>query len=220
MIDAARTIRDYLPLRQPILTDIYIGSLWDALERLTDHENPKTQGFAVAPFHLLFMTAVQYKALRLYNEMQSDYLLAFTLVPISEDKKKVLLNPKDVFDLSLLHERTLFSLFEIVGLDANCIMECKRIINDRNQSLMHATGSLPTNAEDVIENYITQLDAIQQAFIALNDRVADELITEFEPGESQKEFLEKHLFLRSLTRADFARGKLRAQFGQCMDEEI
>lgn len=220
MIEIAFSVHDYLPLRRPIFDDMYINSLWTAFEQLTTDDNRATHGFSLTAFHLLFMTAVQHKMFRLHSEMHDEYVRAFTLALIREEDKRVLLNPKSAFDLSRMRERSMFSLFEIVGLDAGCIKECKRIVDQRNEGFMHATGSLPTNTETAIENYLAQLDTIQNTFLDLNNTVAHELISEMEPEDEKKEFLEKHLYLRALTRSDFAQGALREHFGTCVDEEI
>ncbi len=62
MPEDAQKILDYLPIRKNLQENDYINHLWQAFSTL-DGADAVARPFAVMPFHLLFMMAIQYNSL-------------------------------------------------------------------------------------------------------------------------------------------------------------
>jgi len=211
MLDEASNILDYLPISRSPVEDDYIKYLWGNFERLATSDDDLAESFSATAFHLLFMLAVQYKALRIAEELPAEYDRCFTLFRPKRDAVKAL-KPSTVFDLSLLPERTLFDLFKLSGINASCLTNCKKIVDRRNNEFMHATGNKPTNVDQHISHCLNQLGGIQTCFTTYNDKIAKSWGDELETGEEIPEFVGLRLYQTRLTRADFASGDLERVF--------
>ena len=72
MYEDAQEIFEYLPIRRNTTENDYIDHLWQAFSALSQTETT-ARPFAVMPFHLLFMLALQYKVLRISKEQKEKY---------------------------------------------------------------------------------------------------------------------------------------------------
>lgn len=113
MVDDARDIFNYLPIRVNQVEQEYIDHLWSAFELLSSGEH----SFAIMPFHLLFMLALQYKALRIAKLHVKASTLFFHGVG-GRKKQEIICDNPSVFTLSLIHESTLPEILQLI--------ECKR----------------------------------------------------------------------------------------------
>lgn len=218
MENDAVNIHDFLPLRRSDAENDYINYLWNSYERLATSEDQVSAAFSITAFHLLFMLAVQYKALRVYENMPNEYRLCFTLDNIRKDQRHILA-PRSVFDLSLLPERTIFQLFELVDITPECVSGCKKIIDRRNNEFMHASGNLVTDVDVYVQNCLKQLGRIQQCFVEFNNRIASDWSHELDEYDDIPEFVGIRLYDTRLTQADFASGTLDNLFGFVVQNE-
>ena len=122
MYENAQEIFEYLPIRRDTPENDYINHLWQAFSTL-EEGGVVARPFAVMPFHLLFMMAVQYKILRISKEKRVEYELVFTIDRGRE--REAVLNPESVFDVALLNERTIPDLLKLIGLDGETIKQIK-----------------------------------------------------------------------------------------------
>ena len=72
MVEEALEIHNYLPLNRNRDEDDYIEFLWGAFINLGSTSS-KESAFAIMPFHLLFMTAIQFKILRIHKVFPQKY---------------------------------------------------------------------------------------------------------------------------------------------------
>lgn len=214
-IGLASIIHDYLPIRKSPSEEEYISLLWNSFLRLTSDDSLETTPFSLTAFHLLFMTAVQYKALRLFREKKDDYERAFLVFHPTRKEERVLLAPSSVFDFRYLKEKTLFQLFAIINVSRECIQNCKGLVDDRNNTFMHASGAVSGDPEMHIAHCLNQLRHIHDCFIPLNDVIAEMWNSDLEEGEEICDFVEKRLFDSQLTPADFQEGDMGRVFGRC-----
>lgn len=212
MVEEASEILEYLPLRRSQIENDYIAYLWSSFERLATSEDEIASSFSITAFHLLFMLAVQYKAMRLYSEKPEDYKRSFTLYKPRQGDERVI-SPTSVFDLSLLQESSVFHLFEIVGIDIGCIKNCKIIIRNRNNEFMHASGNSAPDVSGHITNCLGQLAVIQSCFTDFNDVIANNWSFDLTAEDNVTEFVDLRLFDTQLTKKDFASGNLETLFG-------
>ncbi len=99
MYEDAQEIFDYLPIRRDALENDYINHLWQSFTILNG-SGREGQSFAIMPFHLLFMLAIQYKVLRVYREQKEKYELALT-TKNPRDNEKDILAPESPFTIAL-----------------------------------------------------------------------------------------------------------------------
>ena len=210
MYEEASEIHKYLPIRRGIIEDQYISHLWNVIMAL-DSSNETAQPFIIMPFHLLFMLALQYKALRISRELNKSYSLAFTIK--NHRDIKTLSNPTSVFDLSVLQERTLPDLFRLIDLDESSILRIKKIVDYRNKNLAHAKGGIAQEFDKKIEEYLECLKMIQEKFLEPNNVVANKFKSEMSKEDLKTEFIENKLLDSYLCPADFTNGSLKSTFG-------
>jgi hypothetical protein len=223
MLELAAEMNRHLPIRRSVGEEEYITFLWRSFGRLADKESPETQAYSLTAFHLLFMLAVQYKVLRLAKERRSLYQCSFTLSPLRPEQEKVLLSPTEVFGLAQISEKTIFHLFDIVGLPKECRNRCKKIIDQRNNVLMHATGQITADPEEYVQNCVERIAEIQACFLMLNDEIASRWEAELESSDDEDgrfSFLEARLYESLLTPADFNSGALATLFQRTIEEHF
>ena len=213
MYDEASQILEYLPIRRSPIEDEYIDYLWNSFAVLANDGTENVPSFSLLPFHLLFMLAVHYKVLRYAEEYPSDYKNAFTFVRLRDGQEKVL-KPDSVFDMSVLGEREVFNVFQLMGMNESDIRKCKKIIDTRNGNLMHANGKIVHEVDETIENYCECLANIQACFTDMNERIAEEWNDELEEGEDVKEFVDVRLYSTRLCVSDFKTGALNEVYGE------
>lgn len=86
MTEEAQEILNYLPLNTNTLESEYIDHLWEVASVLLDGSE-NVQSFSIMPFHLLFMLAIQYKALRISKCLCDSYKLAFTIRSVRDNER-------------------------------------------------------------------------------------------------------------------------------------
>ena len=211
MSESAQEIFNYLPIRRGILENEYINHLWRAFETLGTGDI-LAEPFAVMPFHLLFMLAVQYKVLRISREKKGEYELAFTM-HIGR-KHEIVSRPESVFALADLNERSVLDLLKLIGLDRSAIQKIKILIDNRNENLAHAKGGIESNPEARIEEYLSALQQLQICMQPLNDIVSDAWSNGFSTEDDISEVVDLKLLDSMLCLEDFKTGKLANNFVQ------
>ena len=209
MYEATQEILDYLPINQSRPEADYIEHLWDAFEALDALDVTKSKGrpFAMMPFHLLFMLALQFKVLRISREQRSDYDLAFTMESPREDERAIL-NPGSAFDLGLLKESKLIDLLKIVGMNPERVREIKFLVRNRNDNLAHAKGGIEQDPNERIDQYLGALRDLQPLFLPHNDCVAERWLSEITNDDDLGSYLDIRLPDSQLCLADFRTGQL------------
>lgn len=205
-MDEAFEIFDYLPINKQLLEEGYISYLWNTFTVISEC-NSSAQPYAIMPFHLLFMLALQYKVMRIARAYAKHCDLAFALIG-GREKDTLLGNSRSVFSLASINERTLPDLFKLVNLDKEVIKRIKEIVDHRNETLAHAKGSIESDPARKIQDYLEILRKLQKHMIRLNNKVAKKWLSEMEPGESGVEYIEWHLAEEYLCPADMQQGNL------------
>lgn len=216
MFDEAGEIFDFLPLNTTSAEEEYISHLWDAFSVLSEKESVGTP-FAIMPFHLLFMLSLQYKIMRIRKEKLNKYKLAFT-IPQARDHNRIC-SPSSVFEIGLLNEKSMVSLFSIIKVKQEIITEIKELVSNRNDRLAHAKGGIERNPEKRITEYIDLLKQIQEYILPLNERVAKRWLKEMETGQAGVDYMETHFIEEFLCPADMQQGKL-AELDKRLNGEI
>jgi hypothetical protein len=212
MYEEAQEVFDYLPIRRETLENDYINHLWQVFITL-DGSGTVARPFAVMPFHLLFMMAMQYKVLRIANTQKHASDLFFSGVG-GRNKEQLLSEQRSVFDIALINERTMPEIFQLIGLDSEIIKEIKDLVDDRNDKLAHAKGGIELEPEIRIEEYLVSLRAIQICMQPLNDGIASEWGKDLTTEDDGKEFIESRLLDSYLCLEDFKTGILESKFGE------
>lgn len=205
-IESAIEILDFLPVRKRVAEDGYIKHLWDSFLTL-DAFGGDGRAFNIMPFHLLFMLALQFKALRLAKLFPEAAELFFAGVG-GRDKAKLLNPERSVFDFALVNERTLPEIFRLVNMSEQAIASIKSLIDDRNNNLAHAKGGVESDPEGKVEQYLNTLKDVQGHFVDANDQTAEQWLSELVDEEVLSDFVELRLLDSQLCPADFRDGLL------------
>ena len=168
----------------------YIKYLSDSFDKLSNKINDSdiSDGFAIIPFHLLFMTALHYRALRIFKDQPENYRLAMTLKNETKENR-ALFYPSSPFDFSPFKELEVLNFFKLVGCENDKLGKIKSLIKERN-NLAHASGNTEINPEKKCEEYLRCLEEIQKLFSKSNQLFADEFLKELEEDEDIKQFFE------------------------------
>lgn len=213
MFEVAYNIFEYLPIRfQSELEEEYQWYLWGSFMALINDRISQASRFAVVPFHMLFMLAAEYKALRVSKAMPEQYRHAFTFRS-SHRNHTSLLAPTSPYDFSNMHERSLFDLFRIVGADDVLIAKAKNLTDRRNE-LVHVNGAIEVDAEGNIKKYLNVLEELQKLFVPLNKAMAEEWIAGIDPEDDRAVFVESRLAASYLCPIDFEQGLLAEHFSR------
>lgn len=201
----ALPILEYLPIRRNPQEHEYIEHLWRAYSVLDggEHEN-MARSFAIMPFHLLYLLAVQYKLFRLFRWMPERYQTARERFVGREKNYPEIKNPGSVFDLGFFNEKCVFDFLGILGLEDLCIEEGKILVQERNDTIAHVKGKMEPNVEGKIARYLSVMNKIQKCSHSLNEAVADEWLEEVEEGEDMEEFFENRLASAYVSKYDFS----------------
>jgi len=211
MFESAAIIFDYLPIRfQSESEDEYQWYLWDSFMALINNPTSPASRFSLVPFHLLFMLAAQYKALRVRKSMPEQHKHVFTFRGICKNHM-ALLDPTSPYDFSNLNERSLFDIFRLVDATDRLIGRAKALV-DRRNDLAHVNGIIETNIDETIEEYLAVLLELQKLFQPINDTIAQEWLNEMEPEEDRTAFAELRLAAAYLCLADLNGGLLAEHF--------
>lgn len=228
MYDDALAIFDYLPIDAGSHS-LYINHLWTAFEGLLEKGDP-AQAFAILPYHLLFMFAVQYKVYRLSAYNPTRYAEILRGCHLHDKKQRPVLeaNPPipgingiissacSVVNLSMLSEKHLFKFLRITGIDDTLLERAETLVEIRG-SYAHANGNIEEDLESRINEYIDVLRDIQVSMTPINDLLADTWVGEIAPDETTNEFVQARLRDSHTCRADFENGKLAANFGAILE---
>ncbi len=183
-------ILKFLPIRCDFTEASYIKYLSNSFDKLSNKidDSDISDGFAIIPFHLLFMTTLHYRALRIFKDQSENYRLAMTLKNKNKENQ-VIFNPSSPFDFSLFGESEVLNFFKLVGCKDDKLGKIKSLIKERN-NLAHASGNIENNPEKKCEEYLSCLDEIQKLFSKSNRLLADEFLKEIEEDEDIKQFFE------------------------------
>ncbi len=195
-------IFDYLPIRRDTTENDYINHLWEAFSSLNKDE-AEPNPFAVMPFHLLFMLAIQYKILRIYREEKDKYELALT-IKNPRNGAEGILAPESPHAIAFLGETEIIDLLKIVGLtkiDARSIK--KSIITYRNDKIAHAKGYIEQDIEAKIVEYFDWLEKTQISYLPMNQKVALAWLKKISTGDDIEQFLETHFLDSCFSPRDF-----------------
>ncbi|MEX0910063.1 MAG: hypothetical protein WDZ75_02080 [Candidatus Paceibacterota bacterium] len=201
MHEDAQNILNYLPIRKNKAENDYIEHLWNAFSEL-DASETVARPFCIMPLHLLFMLAVQYKALRV-SQIYIEPCNLFFCGVAGRCKKELLSNQKSVFDIALINERTIPEIFQLVGLDNGEIKKIKNLIKNRNDNLAHAKGGIEQKLEEKVDLYLQVAESIQQKFKSHNEQTADSWLSEIVEGDDLDQFLENRFLDLGITPLDF-----------------
>lgn len=201
MYEDAQGIIEYLPIRRSQPENEYINHLWQAFSAL-DGTDAAARPFAVMPFHLLFMLAVQYKVLQIEPLHKQATSLFFTGIG-GRNREQLLSDQKSVFDIALINERTIPDIFQLVEMDPELIKKFKELVDERNDNLAHAKGGIERDLENKINSYLTVLKSIQKCCSAINKKIATEWVGEISEGDDLSEYIETYFFNSRLSQQDF-----------------
>jgi len=182
-------ISKFLPTRCDSSEANYIKYLSNSFGKLSNKidDDDMSDGFAIIPFHLLFMMALQYRILRIFKDRPENYRLSITLKNTKENR--AILNPSSPFDFSLFNESEVVNFFRLVDCKDDKLGKIKFLIKERN-NLAHASGNIDNNPEKKCEEYLSCLDEIQKLFSKSNQLLADEFLKELEEDWDIKQFFE------------------------------
>jgi len=196
-------ISGFLPIRCDFTEASYIKYLSNSFDNLSNKidDSDISDGFAIIPFHLLFMMALHYRGLRIFKDQPENYRLAMTLKNKTKENQ-ALFNPNSPFDFSILGESEMIHLFKLVDLKDDKAGKIKSLIKHRN-NLVHASGKIENNAEEKCEEYLICLDEIQKLFSKSNRLLADEFLRELEEDEDIKQFFEIRFVSHFINEYDY-----------------
>ncbi len=200
MYEEAEEIFRYLSIRKSQAENDYIDHLWNAFLALYENET-SGRSFSIMPFHLLFMMAVQYKALRISKLHKKSCDLFFCGVA-GRSKKELLSDSLSVFDIALINERTIPEIFQLIDLESEKVGAIKKLIDDRNDRLAHAKGGIETAPDEKIALYIKALEAMQNNFYPMNRQMTDEILKDLANDDDISQILESLLQKHSLDKND------------------
>jgi hypothetical protein len=195
-------IYNHLPISPKIEEGTYIKHLWVVFDTLLKSMK-EAQPFSIMPFHLLFIMSIQYKIKRISEIMPEDYNKTLILSQNREKNKLKIID--SVFTVSLLNERSLGDIFQLINLDNSTISKIKDLVDYRNDTLAHPKGSVDHSYYEKIFEYIDTLDKISLGMKDLNNKkisLLDDYLIENE-YEINKENLENSLYGTEICYQDF-----------------
>lgn len=219
MYEDAQEIFDYLPVEAGSESR-YIKQLWDVFILLSEGSGDVPY-FSIVPFHLLFMLAVQYRAYRLsawnpqffLGQINSNQCKTYGNENKQQLLKNIPLNKNLVWDtmqssvktLSLIREKDLFNLFDIVGIDKDIKESACALVDSRNDRL-HANGEIDEEAENKISEYLKILRHLQEKCNAkaINIAIQGSWAEEIEEGMlTLDEFFQEKFLYSQFSPMDF-----------------
>jgi len=202
MYEDAQEIFEYLPIRRNTTENDYIDHLWQAFSALSQTDTT-ARPFAVMPFNLLFMMAIQYKVLRIYKEQKEKYELALTTKNLRDEERDILA-PESPLAIAFLGESEIVDFLKIAGLSADDARGIKKsIVRYRNDKIAHAKGYIEQDIETKIAEYFGWLETLQTVYHQMNQNVADHWLSEVEIGDDMEQFLEIHFLDSCFSPRDF-----------------
>lgn len=202
MYEDAQDIFNYLPIRRNSQENDYINHLWQAFSALDGCE-AVARPFAVMPFHLLFMMAIQYRVLRIYKEYKEKYDLAMT-IKNPRDGERDILKPGSPLAIAFLGESEIMDFLKIAGFSPDDARNIKKsIVRYRNDKIAHAKGYIEQELEIKILEYLKWLESLQKVYFPMNVSVATTWLSEVQEGDDLDQFLETHFLDSCFTPRDF-----------------
>ena len=192
-------IRDHLPIFPRDFEMWYIDHLQQAFFalELTYSTTPgQARPFSIMPLHLLFMVAIQFKMLRIRNEMRNGYEKhRFELKKkVSAKTRKIIQNPATALDIAHLREREIVNFLKVAGLsDDHADHIYDSIIVYRNDKIAHAKGHIELRLEAKINEYFDALETVQKVYQYMNQSLAQNWLNKVQKGEDIGQFFEKQL---------------------------
>jgi hypothetical protein len=169
MNDKAFKIFDSLPIVYTNDVKLYLEYLWNSFNCLEKQEDI-SRSFAIFPFYLLFILAIQYKVLRISKYYEEDYHLMTDNLRVSKYTKD-LMNENTmkenfpqgakVFTVSYCKERKIFEYLDIVEPSGELCAEGKKFVGMRN-NYAHASGNIENEIDFRIEDYLSYLEKLQK----------------------------------------------------------
>lgn len=214
MYEDAQKIFDYLPIEAG-QESIYIQHLSGAFQTLIKEDTPIRE-FAIIPFHLLFMFAIQYKVYRISAYKQNDYLEILKKCKLyDKGHEQVLKNNSPIIgqngyvssncsvkNLSLIPEKQIFDFFKIINVGDNILKKAKDLVTIRG-TYAHANGNIEENIEEIIGKYINVLQEVQKCMWIVNKNMYN-WVNEIEEGEFPLDYFFMERFLHSqFSKEDF-----------------
>ena len=183
-------ISKFLPFRCGSSEANYIKYLSNSFDKLSNKvdDSDISDGFAIIPFHLLFMMALNYRVLRISKDQSEKYHLALTFKKEIKENEKIF-NPSSPFDFSVFGESEVLNFFKLVGCKEDELGKIKSLIRVRN-NLAHANGNIEINPEKRCEEYLGSLEIIQKLFSKSNQQLAHKFLKEIESDENIEQFFE------------------------------
>ena len=216
MYDQAIKIFEFLPIRKRSLEEQrYIDYLWNSFSLLNQSAGTDIPSFSVIPFHLLFVLAVQYRILRVSKAHLDNYKLIYTIKSLRPEDK-ILIEPDSVFTFSRLSEKELIDALKLLSVDETVIGRAKALVNKRS-GLAHPNGSIASELDEMIEEYIDILTALQPYFEKINNLLAKEWLKEIETDEDETIFVDTRLAGEYVCPADLRSGLLGKEFSEYVE---
>ena len=217
MFDEAYKIFDYLPV-QPGGESRYINQLWGVFNTLQQGEDDIPH-FSIVPFHLLFMLAIQYKIYRFAGFDPYKYVQQIAVCKIygKENKEQVLgnipINKNSVWDtnigsvktFSLVNEKSLFDIFDPLGMNPEFKKQACYLVDNRNDRL-HANGEVDELAEQKVGQYFEILNHLQEIFSTakINQHIQGNWSEDLNDGEYPiDEFLDEKFLYSQFSPLDY-----------------
>lgn len=217
--DKAFKIFDSLPIIYTNEVKTYFEYLWNSFNCLEKQEDI-SRSFAIFPYYLLFILAIQYKVLRISKYYEDEYHLITDQLKIGNDTKNLMnanimkdefpQGPK-AFAVSYCKEKKIFEYLQIIQPSGELCTEGKSFVEMRN-NYAHASGNIENEIDLRIEDYLYYLKRLQQVIdITLNEKTKKKL--EKIAKDRGDSFQYNHLFsilleLECLTKEDFRNGPL------------
>ena len=184
-MDEALDLSEYLPvsLQNPGEQE-YISLLWEAFQ---SNYEAGIYHFAFLAYHLLMMSFVYFnfwKIRKISFECFSKGLNDF-----SRRDRDTLINGTSPFAFSLLNEKAIFGLLEILGGSQSQVDKYKLLVDDRNEAA-HANGNIYFRTQPEIDAkirlVIQSVEEIQSHFRSTIDRCYSEfLLQSHNPNERE-----------------------------------
>lgn len=196
-------ISKFLPVRCDFTEASYIKYLSNSFDKLSNKidDSDISDGFAIIPFHLLFMMALHYRVLRIFKDQSENYRLAITFKKESKENNKIF-NPSSPFDFSVFGESEVLNFFKLVGCKDDKLGNIKSLIKKRN-NLVHASGNMENNLEKKCEEYLGCLSGVQKLFSKSNQQLAHKFLKEIESDEDIEQFFEIRYKDKIINKYDF-----------------
>lgn len=177
-MDEERLLADFLPIVTTSAEADYISHLWEVYDALLIGDNTSVS-YAIMPYHLLYILALNYKVLRMIKTHEK-YTRLFFCVGSGRNKKNLLSSQVSVAEIALINERTIPELFRIIDLDDEVIKRIKNIVDYRNETLGHPKLIIEAKPEDRIKEYLDTLSKLAHAFKDENVRLVQNVLKDIE----------------------------------------